>query len=238
MEQVRFKLEIFEGPMDLLLHLVEKNKLDILDIPIAELLEQYMEYVDDYKKRNVEELSSFLYMASELMYIKSRLLLPKEEPDEEDPRQPLVDMLLEYQKYKAAAREFGGRFQRGSACFVREFPEALELGVEPYQKKHDPEVLHRAYQRVQDRNRGTMPPSFTAFTNIVSTKVVPVGSKAISILRKLCKRGKVLFSSLFKDVHSRSEIVATFLAVLELSKKNRVELGDGEDCQIILRRGE
>lgn len=237
MAMVMFKLETFEGPLDLLLHLIDKNKVDILDIPIADILEQYMAYMDEYQKRDIDDLSDFLYMASELMYIKSRLLLPKDPQDEDDPRKPLVDMLMEYKKYKEVAVTFNERYQEGRCNYVRDTPEILEFSRDIYSKQHNPLLLHKYYRKMVDRNNGVMPPSFSSFSDVVSTKVVPVTTKVVFVLRQLLRKGNVLFSSLFYKATSRSEIVATFMAVLELNKSRKLLIEDANaDYKIILNR--
>lgn len=227
--QISFKLEVFEGPLDLLLHLIEKNKIDICDIPIAELLEQYMEYVEEYKRQDLDSVSDFIHMASTLLYIKSRMLLPKQE-DEEDPRGPLVDMLAEYQRYKAAAADLSRFSGTGENLYVRAQEE-----VEPdpiYKGRHDPSELQEAYESLYRRIRGKLPPPVETFRAYVSTKVVSVGSRITFVLRQLVRSGQTLFSTLFVGARSRSDIVATFLAVLELSKVNRIRLDETGDKEL------
>lgn len=233
-EKISYKLEVFEGPLDLLLHLIEKNKIDIRDIPINMLLSQYLEYVEEYKSRNLDTVSDFINMASTLLLIKSRILLPKHEEEEEDPREELVDLLTEYKKYKLAAKELQSSAQSSAGQYVRE-PEELRFPA-TYTGKHKPEELSRAYQRLSRRVKGKMPPPASTFTAYVASKVVSVGSRVYGVLKLLLRQGQTCWSSLFVTARSRSEIVATFLAVLELSKVNRIWVEETEGEPVVLLR--
>ncbi len=228
MEKISFKLEVFEGPLDLLLHLIEKNKINICDIPVALLLEQFMEYVEEYRRRDMEELSDFLVMAAHLLYIKSRMLLPRaEEEDEQDPRQTLAERLLEYKRYKDAAAELAERYANGSRCLAH---PAEELEPDPiYRRIHAPEELAAAYRTVCRRSVRRMPPPLSSFNGIVDRKVVSVASKVAFVMRRLLKAGQVTFKSLFSGISGRGEIVATFLAVLELVKLRRINVEEQSD---------
>lgn len=235
MEKISYKLEVFEGPLDLLLHLIEKNKIDICDIPISTLLEQYLEYVEEYKARNLDTISDFINMASTLLLIKSRILLPKHEEEEEDPRDELVDLLTEYKKYKLAAKELQAGAAASAGQYIRE-PAVLNYS-QTYEGSHVPAELLRAYTRISKRMKGKMPPPASSFTAYVATKVVSVGSRIYSVMKLLIHSGKLRWSSLFITARSRSEIVATFLAVLELTKVNRIDIReDGGEPVVVLRR--
>lgn len=228
MEKISFKLEVFEGPLDLLLHLIEKNKLNICDIPVALLLEQFMEYVEEYRRRDLEELSDFLVMAAHLLYIKSRMLLPRaEDENEPDPRQTLAERLMEYKRYKDAAAELSERFAIGSRCLPRP-PE--EPAPDPiYRRRHNPSELAEAYLAVCRHSVRRMPPSLASFSGIVDRKVISVASRVAYVMRRLLKAGRITFKSLFSDISNRGEIVATFLAVLELVKLRRINVEERAD---------
>jgi len=240
--ELSFKLEIFEGPLELLLSLIAKNKVSIYDIPIALILEQYMEYLHTMELFNMEIASEFIVMASQLMVIKSRMLLPKAEEDE-DPRQELVDMLLEYQRAKQTAivlheREFSyaGRFEKP--------PEKLEnVNKSEYKLSHDISVLQEAYLRVYQRKIELMEANANTqhLDNLIkTTKHVSVNERILHVMKRLVRKNTVSFAGLFEDVQSRSEIVATFLAVLELIKGRRIFVdevsADNSDCKITLVR--
>ena len=237
----KFKLEIFEGPLDLLLSLIAKNKVNIYDIPIAVILDQYMEYIHEMEMFNMDVASSFIVMAARLMLIKSRMLLPVQK-DEEDPRQELVDMLLEYQRAKKTAevlhdREFTywGRYEK----------PAEDIGVDPeYKLTHDIEILKEALHRILARNDELEENTFEMEQNIskhlTATRQVSVGEKIVSVLKSLAKKDKQRLDSFFDKVQSRGEVVATFLALLELIKGKRISItyysDNYSDCDITLNR--
>ena len=237
-----YKIEIFEGPLELLLSLITKNKVNIYDIPIALILEQYMEYLHTMELFNMEIASEFIVMASQLMVIKSRMLLPKIE-EEDDPRQELVDMLLEYQRAKQTAeilhdREaaFGGRFEKP--------PEKVEnINKTEYKLTHDIKLLQEAYLRIYQRRLELMEAQANTekLDNLLkTTRHVSVNERILHVMKLLVRRGNCSFSNLFEKAESRSEIVATFLAVLELIKGRRIMIENlsesGEDCTITLLR--
>lgn len=238
-----FKLEIFEGPLELLLSLIAKNKVSIYDIPIALILEQYMDYLHQMELFNMEIASDFIVMASQLMVIKSRMLLPKLDENEEDPRQELVDMLLEYQRAKQAAqvlhdREFtyAGRFEKP--------PVKLEnAGKTDYKLTHDLSLLQEAYMRVYQRRLELIEAqnNTQSLDNLIkTTKHVTVNERILHVMKLLVRKEKCSFAGLFEQAQSRSEIVATFLAVLELIKGKRIMVEglseNNEDCQLVLVR--
>ena len=236
-----FKLEIFEGPLELLLSLITKNKVNIYDIPIALILEQYMEYLHTMEMFNMEIASEFIVMASQLMVIKSRMLLPKVE-DEEDPSQELVDMLLEYQRAKKTSevlhdREltYKGRYEKPSE----------DIGVAPeYKLTHDIGILKEALRRALARSEEDDEAVFEMEQNIgkhmAATRQVSVGEKILHVLKSLVKKDKRRLDSFFDEVKSRGEVVATFLALLELIKGKRVTItyysDNYADCDISLNR--
>lgn len=230
MEELTFDLEVFSGPLDLLLNLISKNKVSIYDIPIATILDQYMERIEEMKKMNLEIASEFIEMASHLIYIKSKMLLPKEEC-EEDPRMPLALALAEYQRYQTILPSMKQLSTQGAGCYTRA-PETVEFDKKE-RRTYELSVLIRAYHEVQEKLERRLPPSTKSFQNIVAKKISSVSVKIISVLRNLKRFTKVRFMDLFKNVKSRSDIVATFLAVLELSKTDYVCIDqDGQDIVV------
>ena len=234
-----FKLEIFEGPLDLLLSLISKNKVNIYDIPISVIFDQYMNYIHKMELFNMEIASSFIVMAAKLMLIKSRMLLPVQK-DEEDPRQELVDMLLEYQRAKKTAevlhdREltYQGRYEKPA--------ESIEADSE-YKLTHDIGLLKEALTRVMLRNEQDEENIFEIEQDIgrhlTATRQVSVGEKILHVLSILVKKEKQPLGSFFEEVKNRGEVVATFLALLELVKDKRVSVSyysdSYADCDIIL----
>lgn len=224
MEKLSYQLPNFEGPLDLLLHLIAKNKLDIRELPVALLLEQYLEQIHRMQEENLDIASEFLEMAARLVYMKSLALLPKQE-EMETLRQELTGQLLEYQACREAAQRLAGQGQ-GFDLFVRQ-PMTLESDL-VYERKHQPQVLLGAYLTAAGRKAQRLPPKESAFEGIVSRRVVPVSSKIVYILRRLWGGTRVRFGALFDKASDRSEMVATFLAVLELVKGRRVTV-DGTD---------
>lgn len=230
MEELTFDLEVFSGPLDLLLNLISKNKVSIYDIPIATIFDQYMEKLEEMKKMNLGVASEFIEMAAHLIYIKSRMLLPKEEV-EEDPRMPLALALAEYQRYQTVVPSMHQLSQKAAGSYTR--PAEV---VEPDKKErrtYEIGVLIKAYHEVMEKIERRLPPPTTSFQTIVAKKVTSVSVKIVSVLRSLKKFTKVKFLDLFKSVKSRSDIVATFLAILELSKTDYVYI-DQEQQDIVV----
>lgn len=230
MEKLQYRLENFEGPLDLLLNLVAKNKIDIYDIPIAELLEQYMEQIDLMREADMDVASEFLEMAARLVYIKTASLLPRQE-DEEDPRMELTGLLLEYQQCKAAAEKL-----REMAAFntVTRPPEELPADF-IYKRLHDPRGLGQALRAAWGKGKSLMPPKPESFSALVSARIVSVASQTVYVLRTLWKRGSIAYRALFAEKEERSARVAVFLALLELVKNRRVRVeGEGDLCEVRL----
>lgn len=230
-----FKLDSFEGPLDLLLQLVSANRVDIMDIPVALILEQYLTVLDRILEEDLENACDFVAMAARLVYIKTRLLLPKPEREEEDPRASLTQSLIEYKKVKDAAPFFSKRVQAGRDSFTKT-PEPLRAAAVQYH--HKPDDLCRAARNVIERVRRKMPPSASAFDGIVGFEPAPVEEKIVRIMDTLSVQGSIAARSLYRQVHSRSELVAVFLALLELMANRRVSVEDTPDGVIVFEGGE
>ena len=235
-EKITFHLSAFDGPLDLLLHLIAKNKVNIYDIPISLILEQYMEILREAQSADMEVAGDFIAMAAQLMLIKSRMLLPKEkneENEEEDPRAMLVEQLLEYQRIREVQPYFKRHSDAGRDILTR-LPEPLER-KKTFEGTLPPEKLSEAARRMLTRIGKKMPPPVSAFSGIVGHETVPVHTRITAILLRFRKKKQLRFQGLFRGLHSRSEIVATFLAVLELSKTHRIQIeGEGEDPTLTL----
>lgn len=219
MELLNIRLEQYEGPLDLLLALISKHKIDIFDIPISELCAQYMEYLDAMRTMNMEIASDFIWMASELMLIKSKMLLPKRE-NEEDPRQILVDTLLEHQRAKLAA-EF---LQKQSAVYFDRFtkdPDEIETA---YERLHSVNLLTEAFARINERMSQLPPDTVELFERIETERFHTVEGKILHLLRYMYDETSHPLTELFWSCESRAEIIATFLALLELVKSGRIVL--------------
>ncbi len=229
MEKMQYKLEMFEGPLDLLLHLIKKNKVSIWDIPIAQITDQYMQIISEASDSDLDEMSEFLVMASQLLYIKSRMLLPKkEEEEEEDPREDLARRLEEYQQYKEASKSLR-KNEFASRDLVFREAEKLKLPIPPYSRRHETAELLEAFAMILDRRQRSKRPEKRAFSGIVGREKVSVEDMAKKVRHRLERKGRVSFSSLFKPEDSRPEMIATFLALLEMIKLAKIKAEYNED---------
>ena len=233
-ETLSYKLDVFEGPLDLLLNLIAKNKLNIYDIPIAELLEQYMAQIHEMQAADMDVASEFLEMAARLVHIKSVSLLPKKE-EEAALKQELTGQLLEYQQCKEAAMRLRERFSLDSIVRAQaDIPADLT-----YKRHHKPQELLSAYLSMLGKKKPPEPqkPEDT-ISKLITRCVVSVASQIVFVLRSLWKKRHVSLKELFRGKNDPSERVAAFLAVLELVKDKRLRVdGDGEDCEIKLTNG-
>jgi segregation and condensation protein A len=229
MEQLSYRLEVFEGPLDVLLMLIAKNKLNIYDIPIAQLLDQYMEQIRQMQSENMDLASEFLEMAARLVYIKSLSLLPKREEEEELKRE-LTGQLLEYKLCKEMAQNLAC-----TATFDKLVRETAEVPADlSYKRKHSPFDLVKGYLNAVGRGKRFLPPPRERFSEIVSRKFVSVSSQVVYVLRQLFEKKELPFSSLFAQKTDSSERVAAFLAVLELIKGKRIRV-ENKDEEIKVR---
>ena len=213
-------LQDFEGPLDLILFLLSKNKIEIQDIPIALILEQYLAYLEQRKQLDLEVASEFITMAAHLMYIKTRMLLSIEDQEAQSEMDALIQSLEErrrsesYGRIKAMAARLAPMGEFGRNILTRD-PEPVERG-KIYEYHQQPADLVLAMAEIQNRAERKLPPPRAAFREIVQHEPYPVESKARDILQKLKEGGITRFLLLFRGSRSRSEVVATFLAVLEL----------------------
>lgn len=231
METINYKIEVFEGPMDLLLYLISKHKLNINDIPIAELVEQYTAYIRQMEEADLDIASEFLEMAARLVHIKTLSLLPVHEEGEQL-RRELTGELIEYAECKRVALALSGQ-TKGFDCIGRA-QEPFDVDM-TYNRIHDPLELMRAYMNVVGKRLRKMPPPFDAFRPLVAKKIVSVSYKIKKIASFLRGRGKSSFAEMIRQSESRSDMVAAFLAVLELAKTNHIHIdGEGADVTIEL----
>ncbi len=227
----------FVGPLDLILHLLSKNKMEIKDIQISLILTQYLEWMDRRKEMDLEVASEFVSMASHLVYIKTRMLLSIHDEEAISEMEQLIATLEAHQrnenylKVKAVVPQLQERFQRGRDLVCKQ-PEPLRQD-RTYRYVHKKEDLLQAMSAILSRGDKKLPPPVAAFQGIVGREVYPVAEKAGEILRRLMRCGVAGFQTLFFNNRTRSEVVATFLAVLELCKANRIRLdGDQEACTV------
>lgn len=235
--ELSFHLEVYDGPLDLLLGLITKNKVDIYDIPIALILDQYLEYLDRMREMDMEIAGEFIVMAADLMLIKSRMLLPKpqvEGEEEEDPRAQLARALLEYKRAKEASVYLSDQYAIYAGRIAKE-PEVLDTRSD-LPDHIDIDLLSKAMQRALIKN-SRLPElakeSERAIRRLLSAKVVPVSAKIITVMKYLRKNGRSNFEDILLTAKSRSELIAIFAATLELLKVQRVTM-ENEDEQVYL----
>lgn len=222
MEKILYKLDAFEGPLDLLLHLIQKNKVSICDIPIAEITDRYIEAIGGLDNEELDSASEFVVMAAQLLYIKSRMLLPKPETeDEEDPREELARRLEEYKLYKEMSHELR-KTEFSSRRMIFKDAEKIDFPLPPYSRHHETSELTDAFYAILERRRRAAAPEKRAFYGIVGREKVSVEDMQKKIGSLLKRRGTANFSDLFLPDDSRPEMIATFLAVLEMIKFARI----------------
>ena len=232
MDSILYKLDTFEGPLDLLLTLIQKNKVSIYDIPIVEITAQYLEAIEGIEDSQLENTGEFIVMAAQLLLIKSRMLLPKneEEEDEEDPRAELARRLEEYQKFKEASLELR-KSEFSSRYMVCRDEEKIKFPIPEYSREHNTSELLDAFNSILARRIRKAAPEKRAFSGIVGREKVSVDDMVEKICKRLSKSKRVNFSSLFLEDDSRPEMIATFLAVLEMIKLNRIRADYDENTE-------
>jgi segregation and condensation protein A len=222
-QDYKVKLDVFEGPLDLLLYLIKKDEIGIYDVSIERITRQYLDYIDTFKMLNIELASEFIVMAANLMYIKSRELLPKaqqppdEEAEEDDPRWELIRQLVEYKKFKDVAQFLSIQEQKADEFFAAN-PEPPNLESAPQVAQVGIFDLIRAFQKVLQRFEKT-----EDIREIVDDRYTVAG-KIEHLLDTVPSGARVPFESLFASAASRSELIVTFLALLELTKLNHFQI--------------
>ena len=231
-------LEDFEGPLDLILFLLSKNKIEIQDIPIALILDQYLAYLEQRQRMDLEVASEFVTMAAHLMYIKTRMLLSIEDEEAQSEMDELIRSSSEcYLKIKQLTQKLGPMSEFGRSILTRT-PEPMERG-KVYEYSQDPADLVIALQEMLDRRGQSDEPNLQAFDEIVRREPYSVEKKSTEILDRLRRGGITRFLLLFRGSRTRSELVATFMAVLELCKNHLIRLaGSSADCTVTFEGGE
>ena len=231
------KLEVFEGPLDLLLHLIEKNKIDIYDIPIVEITDQYMEYIHAMEREDLGIMSEFMVMAATLLDIKCRMLLPKEvneEGEEEDPRAELVEKLLEYKMYKFMSYELKDKMDEAANVFLRAATSPEE--VSQYKEPVDPrellvgmtlEKLNAIYKSVIRRQEDKIDPIRSKFGTIEKEEV-SLSDKMLEVREFAREHRKFSFRNLLERQCSKVQVIVTFLSILELMKMGHIHVQQEE----------
>ena len=246
MENLAFKLEAFEGPLDLLLHLIDRNKVSIYDIPIAEITDQYIAFVSAMDHEDLDLVSDFLVMAATLLDIKARMLLPKEkeeEGEEEDPREELVQRLLEYKKYRYISGELRDYAVLGEQVLFR--TEDLPAEVRSYRPPVDLDALlgdldvsrlKRIFDDVMRRREDLVDTRRSRFGQI-RRETVQISDRIRRVKEAVAGGGKQSFRSLLRQGASKMEVVVTFLAVLELIRTGDIFLTEDSTRDDIIIEG-
>ena len=217
------KINNFEGPLDLLCHLIDKNKMDIYDINISEITDQYIKYIEQMEKMNLEITSEFLVMSSTLLYLKSKHLLPKQQEDEEEiTEEELIRRIIEYKKFKEITKKLKENFLQYSKRFYK-FPEEIELPKQKIEKDYDSTIIPKIYKELLQRNTEKINENASNIEKIAITETYTVGNTVKEMYRALVKFKKFTFNKLFSlKKHNRNEVVTAFSGLLEMSRRNKV----------------
>lgn len=217
------RLDNFEGPLDLLCHLVDKNKMDIYEVNISEIADQYIEYINQSEEFNLDITSEFLIMASTLLYIKSKHLLPKETEDEAElTEEELIHRIIEYKKYKEISKKLKESYKIHANRFYK-LPDKIELPKQKLEREYDNNLLYEKYKFLIERNEQKRNENARNIEKIAITETVSVSSKVKEIFRELVRKPKFVFNKLFPIRKcSKVEVVTAFTGLLELTRRNKV----------------
>ncbi len=232
MEALTYRIDQFEGPLDLLLTLIQKNKVNIEDIPISLICDQYLEYIHAAQDMDMELAGEFIVMASELMRIKSSMLLPRIEPDEKDPRRELADALLRYQQAKQAAQKMIPLYQLYSGRMVKDTDE-ITVDV-TYVADQQVTSLCAAVRRIIAANESRPKEEKQVFAPLVAKPIVPVEVKIVGILHHISKRRNPSMKDLLSDATSLPDLIAIFLGILELIKVRKILIEEEPDSYTVI----
>ena len=218
------KIDNFEGPLDLLCHLIDKNKMNIYDIQISKITDQYIEYLKEQEKLNLEIASEFLIMASTLLYLKSKNLLPKQEEEEEElTEEELIRRIIEYKKFKEISKVFKENYEI-YANRVFKGQEEIALPKRKLEKDFDNAIIPNIYQKLVERNSVKINQNAKNIEKIALVENYTVASKVKEMFKVLIKQKRFVFNKLFSiSTHNKQEVVTAFSGLLELSRRNKVE---------------
>ena len=219
----KIKLENFEGPLDLLVHLIDKNKMDIYDINLSEITDQYIEYINEMEKMNLEVTSEFLVMASTLLYLKSKNLLPNQENDEQElTEEELLQRIIDYKKYKEITKTLKEMYQNSNTVIFKA-PEQIELPKQKLEKEYKKEIIVEIYADIIERSAERLNKNAKNIEKIAITETYTVAEKVKVMFKELLHNKKFVFNRLFPSKKcSRPEIVTAFSGLLELSRRSKV----------------
>ena len=218
------KLDNFEGPLDLLCHLVDKNKMDINQISISEITDQYIEYINKMQELNLDVTSEFILMASTLLFIKSKSLLPKQVEDEAElTEEELVHRIIEYKKYKEISKKLKELYQVYSKRFYK-VPDKIELPARKLEQNYSKDLIEQSYKNLVEKNKSKINKNAINIEKIAITETVTVTSKVKDIFKELIKKPRFIFSKLCSaKKYTRLETVTAFSGILELTRRNKIK---------------
>ena len=218
------KIDNFEGPLDLLCHLIEKNKMNIYDINLSEITDQYVDYLKEQEKMNLEIASEFLVMATTLLYLKSKNLLPKQEDDEEEiTEDELIRRIIEYKKFKEISKILKQNYLEYQNRYFKQ-PEEIKLPKQKIEKDYDKNVIPDIYKNVIEKNASKINQNAKNIEKIAITDNYTVASKVRQMFKVLIKQKQFIFNKLFSiKKHNKQEVVTAFSGLLELSRRSKVE---------------
>lgn len=217
------KLNNFEGPLDLLCHLIDKNKMDIYDINISEITDQYIDYINQMEIMNLDITSEFLVMSSTLLYLKSKHLLPKEQEDEEEiTEEELLRRIVEYKKYKEITNKLKENFLMYSKRFYKS-QEEIKLPKQKIEKEYDDKIIPEIYKNLLQRNTEKINQNASNIEKIAITETYSVGDTVKAMYKALIRYKKFTFNKLFSiKKHNKKEVVTAFSGLLEMSRRSKV----------------
>ena len=218
------KIENFEGPLDLLCHLIEKNKMDIYDIHLNEITDQYIQYLNQMEKMNLEIASEFVVMASTLLYLKSKNLLPKQEEEEEElTEEELIRRIIEYKKFKEISKVLKQNYIENGNRYYK-VQENIELPKQKLEKEYDDQVIPQIYQQLLERTSVKLNQNAKNIEKIALVENYTVASKVKEMFKVLVKQKRFVFNKLFSlNKHNKQEVVTAFSGLLEMSRRKKVE---------------
>lgn len=217
------KIDNFEGPLDLLCHLIDKNKMNIYDIKISEIADQYIEYINQMEENNLEVTSEFLVMASTLLLLKSKGLLPNQvEAEEELTEEQLIQRIIEYKKYKEITSKLRANYEEFSKRFFK-IAENIELPKQKLEVEYSKEILPDLYKKLIERNNEKINQNAKNIERIAITETYTVASKVKEMFKELVRKPKFVFNKLYSlSKCNKQEVVTAFTGLLELSRRNKV----------------
>ena len=218
------KLDNFEGPLDLLCHLVDKNKMDINQIKISEITDQYIDYINKMQELNLDVTSEFILMASTLLFIKSKSLLPKQVEDEAElTEEELIHRIIEYKKYKEISKKLKELYQVYSKRFYK-VPDKIELPARKLEQNYSKDLIEQSYKNLVEKNKSKINKNAINIEKISITETVTVTSKVKDIFKELIKKPRFIFSKLCSaKKYTRLETVTAFSGILELTRRNKIK---------------